>query len=517
VWFSKLYRPFFANIELYKLIDISMSSKKLKILFSDYFKVSEKVLFEYGAFNISLLSDLPLFIDPFLLFNSKKPDYQLLHKKIIEYLSFLREKSISGIDEGTRLSLYRFKEVKQNWFGFTVGGNAGSGLGKGFAESLDNNFSKIFSDFGEIRVTLGVHLEKLCLIKEGVGRDNISDFTTNLIKDFLLDYTQFFARKFIDKKLCKSFRVSRAVFNYKTETWQEKTYFLPIDPNCDEDFVLLTPRDILTKDDSWISSEDLIRSFPSIPYAISNKELRSQINNYFRKVLPHNPTPRERRKSIKEVLIKYPVLIDYYIRKREDVGNRAQDISLAKVEYSEDLYLNQFPKLASLLNEKTNFYKIEGDSYTETLKRVKYLKHVIEDTDGYKFFYDKFGNPIRRESDLKILFRLVWCGSDYCFSTEVDDGRGPADGKTSMGSKDKTITELKLASNTKLEQNLLNQTEVYQKASGADKSVKVIIGFTADELKKVQLILKRLDLADKENIVVIDARRSNKPSGSKAK
>jgi hypothetical protein len=28
------------------------------------------------------------------------------------------------------------------------------------------------------------------LIKSGVGRDNISDFTTNLIKDYLLTYTE---------------------------------------------------------------------------------------------------------------------------------------------------------------------------------------------------------------------------------------------------------------------------------------------------------------------------------------
>jgi len=45
---------------------------KLKIYFSDYFKVSKEALDKYGAFNISLISDLPLFIDPFLLFNSKE-------------------------------------------------------------------------------------------------------------------------------------------------------------------------------------------------------------------------------------------------------------------------------------------------------------------------------------------------------------------------------------------------------------------------------------------------------------
>jgi hypothetical protein len=50
-------------------------------------------------------------------------------------------------------------------------------------------------------------------------------------------------------------------------------------------------------------------------------------------------------------------------------------------------------------------------------------------------------------------------------SREVNDGRGPADFKASRGALDKTIVELKLASNSKLEQNLQKQTEAYEKAS----------------------------------------------------
>lgn len=42
------------------------------VYFSDRFRVSPYVLDRYGAFDISVVSDLPLFIDPFLLFNSQK-------------------------------------------------------------------------------------------------------------------------------------------------------------------------------------------------------------------------------------------------------------------------------------------------------------------------------------------------------------------------------------------------------------------------------------------------------------
>lgn len=39
--------------------------------FSDTFGVDPKTLEAYGAFDISVINDLPLFIDPFLLFRSE--------------------------------------------------------------------------------------------------------------------------------------------------------------------------------------------------------------------------------------------------------------------------------------------------------------------------------------------------------------------------------------------------------------------------------------------------------------
>jgi hypothetical protein len=77
--------------------------------------VSPEAVEKYGAFNVSLLADLPLFIDPFLLFNSKKKSYRQLHDKIIAYLMFLRDKSVDeALSSGLIDVWYRFPEVKQN-------------------------------------------------------------------------------------------------------------------------------------------------------------------------------------------------------------------------------------------------------------------------------------------------------------------------------------------------------------------------------------------------------------------
>jgi len=121
----------------------------IDVYFSDYFGVDPGLLERFGAFNISLVTDLPLFIDPFLLFNSKKPEYQELHQHIIRYLSFLRDKSVEGPVSSYLIDAwYRFGEIKHNWLGFTRDGNAGSGLGKKFATALSSNLNAIFRDFG---------------------------------------------------------------------------------------------------------------------------------------------------------------------------------------------------------------------------------------------------------------------------------------------------------------------------------------------------------------------------------
>jgi hypothetical protein len=62
----------------------------IEIYFSDVFEIEPEELESYGAFNISLVNDLPLFIDPFLLFNSRKPEYKALHADMIRYLRLKR-------------------------------------------------------------------------------------------------------------------------------------------------------------------------------------------------------------------------------------------------------------------------------------------------------------------------------------------------------------------------------------------------------------------------------------------
>jgi hypothetical protein len=484
----------------------------MDLYFSQHYEVDPAVLRKYGAFDISIASDLPLFIDPFLLFNSRKKKYQELHEGIIRYLLFLREKAAGDLDPGLIALWFRFKEVKQNWLGFTLLGNGGHALGSTFATALNESLGSILQDFGDEQITQGSHLEKLCLITAGVGRDSISDFTTNLIKQYLLEYTQKFARKHMAEEHCQAFQVARACFNYTTESWETQQFYLPV---LNNDFVLLTPEDILTRDETWISRPDMVARFAHLPDAIPNEQLRAQINNYFRSLLTRHPTEEETRTATQQTFIKFPQLIDYYIKEKEDKGDGAEAISASRVDDTRAVLVEQIKKVLSDLTSRTDFYNKPWTSYDEALDRAHLFKSYVENQDGYKIV-NRAGQPFLKETEVHLFFGLIWCRGDFDVNREVNNGRGPVDFKVSFGSGDKSLIEFKLASNRSLKRNLQKQLPIYEAANKTRKSVKVIICYTAEDQDRVARILKELKLDGEASIVLVDARIDNKPSGSKA-
>jgi hypothetical protein len=493
------------------------------IYFSDYFSLSPEIMEEYGAFDVSLINDLPLFVDPFLLFNSENETYQRLHNRIITYMRFLKEVSLtSEVSVPLMKEWFTFPEVKQNWLGLSRAGNEGRGLGMDFAMVLHRNLNNVFRDFGDEVVTRSSHLEKLCLIRDGVGRDNISDFTTNLIKGYLANYTQEFALKYLDVSQRRRVALRKAGFNYDTCSWTTESFELPYFhfelryPH--DDFVLLTPKNILTKDEAWINRPELLDRFPEIANALPDATLRAQVNDYLVRAIPRGPKVKRKeiREAIGRAVERFPQVLDYYIRSKEDSGDEAVSYAEARVREVENIFINQVRSLVSQFLDPGGFYRLPYNTYEEARQRVIFLKDVIENKGGHKLFYVN-GVPLEREADLQILYRLTWYATPSDVTREANDGRGPADFKVSRGAADKTIVEFKLAKNTQLEKNLEKQCKIYEAASDTTHpSIKVILYFDELEYDKVYRILKHLNLQDNQSIVLIDACDYNKPSGSRA-
>ena len=149
-----------------------------------------------------------------------------------------------------------------------------------------------------------------------------------------------------------------------------------------------------------------------------------------------------------------------------------------------------------------------NDSYKESLKRIGDFKRYIE--------YNDVGiliNPKYKEHCLQKLFKFIWRVTSFDFNAEVNNGRGSVDFKVSKGFQDKTIIEFKLASNSKLRQNLQNQVEIYKISNDTNKDILVLFFFTEDEKNRLYKIINELQLSNLENVIVIDCRKQ-KPSAS---
>ncbi len=474
-----------------------------QLLLTDYFDIDQTVVDSYGALNICLEADLPLFIDPFLLFASDDPEYKQLHDDIVGHLVFLKGLAVSN--PGIGLGLFKFPEVPQNWLGVCKWGNKGKGLGPVFARKIIKAFNGFYQNFGQEKVTNSSHIEKLTLVGSGIGRDFISDFTVNLMLEFLLSYSENFALNHLSPTQSKQLSI-RGHVDRNLMVWTPKTFTLPYFFRGDrpEDFIILTPVNILTKDDAFICHSDFTSQFRYITNTLDNSSLRDSINLYFQRSLPIDPKVKDIEHAIQLTVQKYPEILDYYIKLKEAEKDSASALSSKKVAKLQDELLSTLTSLCKHVYAHSEFYNLKSNTYEEALKRANYLKAVIEDNDGYRIFY-KNGKAIASEDTIQRIFRLTWFASPLDVNAEVNNGRGPADYKVSFGARDSTIVEFKLGSSTSLKKNLLNQTAIYKKASKSIADIKVILCYHKQEISKVARILKSINQEGAENIVIIDA------------
>ena len=511
-------------------MDILCSFLGGKSMFSEKFNVDPKLIDEYGAIDISLVADIPMFVDPILIFNSDNEKYKQLHENIIKFMHFLYKKSKESLSEKEIKTWFVFNEIYNNWFGFSMKGNKGLALDKEFGKLLYKNMPFVMENHG---ISKGLHVEKIMLIYPGSGKDKISDMTVNLIKGFLCEYTEEFAKKHI-KENVKNFYVDKAEFNYETETFVSKEYFLPyiINEKGKEEFVLLTPKNILRADETAINRRDFLNNYNLVREVIDNDSLRVQVSNYIQKAIQEyhsrcnemkkNPTEKEeenvRKKAFGEISEQHPEIYDYYIKLKEISKLEIKSITSKEVAEQIVKFISNVKILSNKINSNSNIFNNAPNAYEESKRRIEWFKDVIENQDVYKIFYDSSTGEkiIKYEEDLQRMFKLVWMQSVFKVDAETNNGRGPADFVVSYGSDDVCVIEFKLAENKKLK-HVLKQVNVYKAANRASDHIIAIFYFDDKEYERVIKILKELNKTEElsKTIFLVDCRKKVSASNVK--
>jgi hypothetical protein len=195
--------------------------------------------------------DVPVGIDPFLLFKSRDPEYRKLHETLIDTFNV----GIDAIRRGEFAEasrIFDFPEVSAIGLGYTRGSKRGSGVGAHLARLI---IETVAGSPG-LQERGIKHVEEMQLVSAGIGPDRISDITANILKRFLIDYTQ---------KHCAIWNLQvrsgipvQHIYNRSSRQWEDSYEDLPVSP-VDGAPILLVPRR-LVRVLPWINYDDFFRT-----------------------------------------------------------------------------------------------------------------------------------------------------------------------------------------------------------------------------------------------------------------
>lgn len=140
---------------------------------------------ELDFVDVPLARDIPLFIDPFAV--SQRPDRwaQDAHSHLVAFFQQVVDGIRSGHDQEARRLLNHLGEPNETHLGLSRGRPQGAGIGQMQADEI----------FEALRTSQAVQtgfltsLEECELMIDGIGRDKISDLTTNVLRGKLAEYT----------------------------------------------------------------------------------------------------------------------------------------------------------------------------------------------------------------------------------------------------------------------------------------------------------------------------------------
>ena len=189
---------------------------------------------EQVSFAIPLLDeDLPLYVDPFLLWKSPSQQDNSLHAQIINSFNhlgilFLKDRQ----DEAINL-LIELSECNE------VGlGNSMTRKGLKIGQKTAVEILSLFQNIPQVQRSGFTHFEEVQLLIEGVAQDRISDIACNLLMSFLIDYT-------IDE--CKTWSIPTPkshvnTYNCKSNQFETEDVDLPVNPETNRPVVLVPKR-----------------------------------------------------------------------------------------------------------------------------------------------------------------------------------------------------------------------------------------------------------------------------------
>jgi hypothetical protein len=239
--------------------------------FSEHFQLG-KTQAELDFVDVPIDGDIPLFIDPFAISQREDRWSQDCYHTILSFF----ERAITAIragDSDTARELFsHLSEPNETRFGFSEGRPRGAGIGPNQAGRL----LTALSESSAVQTGFLRSLEEAELMVRNIGRDKISDLTTNVIRGHLASYT---------KDQCELHKVpTQAVplgpyYSLARVHWISDYFDLPV---ANDQPVLLVPKVIARFDPAYEHSkyyQSFVLSFLQAEHLAANSSLVRTLKN----------------------------------------------------------------------------------------------------------------------------------------------------------------------------------------------------------------------------------------------
>lgn len=358
---------------------------------SSEFGIDLDVLSELGVVNVLLSTDNLVFIDPLLLEHSLHAEisegafksYRTRFETIIKLLSASQTKNDVPWRNAERL--FRFSEISWTCLGYgtTI---KGSGFGKDLVSSTLDTASQI--------VKLGVDdidlFMALALFEEGIGPDRISDMTTNIILNDLINFSIN-----INKKLripTKKFKVGASVYDLVANPFSDQPLiFVPID----------IVRDLPIASD-WSDISRVVRE---------NEELRERVNSHVGEIWA-TMTKKEREK-LKEAALRSKDAFQQVIDMIREVEPKPYNF---KSDRNGELFWTKLlEKIPEDYPYDLSYYADRELQRSEVIEIVNKIldqfQDLVENKGLWKELWDESGKPRKEKASQRLFFAVAY---SYC-------------------------------------------------------------------------------------------------------
>jgi hypothetical protein len=210
----------------------------------DYFNIP--ITQEEVDFAIPFLDeDIPLFLDPFLLWKSPSQQDNSLHLSLVNAFNRFGKLSITDRNCARQL-LIESSECRE------VGlGNGKTKRGLKISENTADEILDLFSSIPQIKAAGFAHFEEIQLYVSNISKDRISDISCNFLKSFLIDFTQDECNKYsIPMKLFSR----QSIYNMRTGRIDLEDVNLPFNPEDGQPIIFVPKRWL--RFSPWINYED---------------------------------------------------------------------------------------------------------------------------------------------------------------------------------------------------------------------------------------------------------------------